>query len=93
MSRSAALRRRLNVDHGSLNLTIDPAMAQQLDLSDGAEVEVSIENGCLIVAPLRPKILAPVSDAAARAERERKIAEATEHAMEKHHDLLILLAK
>lgn len=85
--------KRFRYSNAALAAALDTAARDQLNIADGAEVELRVENGCLIVEPLRPKILGPVSDVAARAERNRQVAELTEKAMRKHHDLLALLAK
>ena len=93
MSRNAKLQTRLQYRSGSLGSAVDAMAAEGLGLVEGAEVELRVEDGRLIIEPLRPKILEPVSDVAARQEHRRKVSEATAHAMKKHHDLLVLLAK
>jgi antitoxin component of MazEF toxin-antitoxin module len=91
-SKSASSPARLQYRNGSFG-ALDALVAEGLHLSEGQEVDVREEDGKIVIEPIRPKILEPASDVRARAERQRKIAEATEHAMAKHHDLLALLAK
>jgi hypothetical protein len=77
----------------ALAAALDAVARDQLHIEEGAEVELRTEDGRIVVEVVRPKILEPVSDVSARAERQKQIAEATEHAMSKHHDLLVLLAR
>ena len=39
----------------SLALRVPAAMARDLDINEGAQVELIVENGNLVMSPLRPK--------------------------------------
>jgi hypothetical protein len=83
---------RLRYRSGALGAAVE-AIAEDLQLAEGEELELRQEDGRIVVELVRPKILGPVSDVAARAEHKQRVAVAVEHAMKKHHDLLALLAK
>jgi hypothetical protein len=92
MATKAMPATRLRYRSGELGAAVE-AIAAELQLVEGEELELRREDGRIVVEVVRPKILAPVSDVAAREERRQQVAAALDHAMTKHHALLALLAK
>lgn len=76
-------RTRLRSNEGALGFSLDPSVAESLHLTDGCEVEMRVEGNCLIVEAVPPQA----------AEHEQRVAEALEHVMEEHHEVLAALAK
>ncbi len=52
-----------------------------------------LEDGRIVVEPVRPKVLEPASDVGAREERQRRFAEALDQVTDEHRELFAMLAR
>jgi antitoxin component of MazEF toxin-antitoxin module len=86
-------RKRVTSSGGSLIIPLDQSIVDELDLSEGAEVELRVEDGRLVIEPVRAKDPDPPLEAEARAERAKRIQESIRHVLETHEELFARLAK
>jgi antitoxin MazE len=62
------MKSRVHQVHGDLTLVIPPAIASSANVADGSEVDLTVENGCIVVAAPSsskyslPELLAKVTD-------------------------------
>ncbi|MEZ4295881.1 MAG: AbrB/MazE/SpoVT family DNA-binding domain-containing protein [Polyangiaceae bacterium] len=84
--------KRIAFRSGLLGAAVE-AVARALDIAAGDEVEVREEDGRIVIEPVRPKLVAPASDAAAREERTRRVRASVQHVLDKHGEVLALLAQ
>ncbi len=92
MATKAMPSTRLQYRTGALGAAVD-ALAESMGLAEGEELELRQEDGRIVVEVVRPKILAPVSDVAGRADRNKRVAEAIDEVMRKHEGAFALLAR
>ena len=88
MSAAARLPTRIRYHRGALG-ELDALASEQLGLEEGAEIEVHVEDGRLIVA----RALSDDRSRGTPGEHRRKVAEALDRAMEEHRDVFAALAR
>ena len=88
MSAVAKLPTRIRYHRGALG-ELDALASEQLDLDEGAEIEVHVEDGRLIVARASSDDRSRV----APGDHRQKVAEALDRAMEEHRDVFAALAR
>lgn len=93
MSRPEKTTARLRYESGAFGAALDAFVAENLKLADGQEVSLREEDGRIVIEAIRPKILDPVTDPAARVERAKRFAEALDEVAADHRELFALLAR